>query len=419
MVHWNFLLFIYLLIYLLQSAGQVFLSRLNISYLRQYGSTVPAGFEDRVNQETLSKISAYTLDSSRFGLFSTLIQEGAFLIILLSGLFPFLDWILQTAHWSNVWSGLAFFAILGIMSNVFQLPFDLYGTFVIEQRHGFNTKTWKVWTADLVKGLILSALLGGLLLSLLLALIIHGGAFWWLWAWMSVGLFELLVMWLYPVIIAPLFNRFEPLDDPDLVQRIEALMAQVGLQAKGVFRMDASKRSKHTNAYFTGIGKSKRIVLFDTLLTSHGKEEILAVLTHEIGHWKKRHVLKQLVQIEILSLIGFYVTAQLLGWPYLYRTFGFPGPTPYVGLLLVGILFGPLGYFLQPLESAISRRYEREADDFSLRLMATGEPLAQALKRLATDNLANLTPHPLYAWFYYSHPPLVERISRLLKFAQS
>ena len=177
--------------------------------------------------------------------------------------------------------------------------------------------------------------------------------------------------------------------------------------------MDASRRSRHTNAYFTGLGKSKRIVLFDTLMESHTDEEILAVLAHEVGHWKKKHVLKQLVLVETLSLAGFYVIARLLNWPFIYHTFGFPEPVPYVGLFLITALFSPLVFFVQPLESALSRKFEREADDFALALMPVGEALVSALKRLAADNLANLTPHPLYSWFYYSHPPLTERIRQL------
>jgi len=177
--------------------------------------------------------------------------------------------------------------------------------------------------------------------------------------------------------------------------------------------MDAGKRSRHTNAYFTGIGKSKRIVLFDTLLASHTEEEILAILAHEVGHWKRRHLLKQIVMLELLSLAVFYTVAKFLDWPLLYQTFGFQQPLPYIGLFLVGALLSPLGYFAQPLESALSRRFEQEADDFVLVLMKTAEPMRRALKRLAADNLANLVPHPLYAWFYYSHPPLRERIERL------
>lgn len=177
--------------------------------------------------------------------------------------------------------------------------------------------------------------------------------------------------------------------------------------------MDAGKRSRHTNAYFTGIGRNKRIVLFDTLLASHTEEEVLAILAHEVGHWKKKHVLKQIILLELLSLGGFYAVARFLEWQLLYRTFGFQESIPYVGLFLIGAFISPLGYFAQPLESAISRRFEREADDFALDLMKTAEPMRDALKRLATDNLANLAPHPLYAWVYYSHPPLVERIERL------
>jgi len=230
-----------------------------------------------------------------------------------------------------------------------------------------------------------------------------------------VGAFELLMIWLYPVLLAPLFNKFEPVADQGLVQRIGNLMQKAGLRAKGVFQMDASKRSKHTNAYFTGLGKSKRIVLFDTLLQSHGADEIEAVLAHEVGHWKKKHILKQLVFMEVLALIGFFILAKLLEWPLMYQTFGFSKPVLYAGLLLTGALFSPLGYFAQPLGSAFSRKFEREADDYALALIPSGEPLIQAFKRLAADNLANLTPHPVYAWFYYSHPPLVERIMRLKK----
>lgn len=177
--------------------------------------------------------------------------------------------------------------------------------------------------------------------------------------------------------------------------------------------MDASKRSKHTNAFFIGLGRTKRIVLFDTLLASHTEEEILAVLAHEAGHWKRKHILRMLVPLEILSLISFYAVAKFLDWPLIYQTFGFQESNIYVGLFLIGTFISLLGFFAGPLESAISRRFEREADDFAFELIGTGKPMTSALKRLASDNLANLSPHPLYAWFYYSHPPLVERIARL------
>jgi STE24 endopeptidase len=243
--------------------------------------------------------------------------------------------------------------------------------------------------------------------------VIHGGDAWWVWAWMLVGGFELLMLWLFPVVILPLFNKFIPIENKELEERIRTLIEKVGLRAKGIFKMDASKRSKHTNAFFVGIGRTKRIVLFDTLLASHTEEEILSVLAHEAGHWKKRHILRMLIPLEILSFVSFYAVAKFLNWSLLYQTFGFQESTVYVGLFLIGTFISLIGYFAQPLESAVSRRFEREADDFALGLMETAEPIRLALKRLAADNLANLSPHPLYAWFYYSHPPLVERIERL------
>ena len=310
-------------------------------------------------------------------------------------------------------SGLILFGALSVLGLLLRTPFNLYDTFVIEDRYGFNTISFKMWVSDLLKTIILSAILGGLLLGLLLGLVVYGGETWWVWAWMGVGGFELIILWLFPRVIAPLFNKFEPIENQALADRIKTLMEKAGLRAKGVFRMDAGKRSKHTNAYFTGIGKSKRIVLFDTLLESHPEEEILAVLAHEVGHWKRKHVLKQIILLEVLSFAVFYIVSKLLKWPLLYETFGFEEPTLYIGIFLIGALLSPIGYFAQPLESAISRRFEREADDFVLEVTKTAEPMRNALKRLASDNLANLIPHPLYAWFYYSHPPLVERIERL------
>lgn len=413
MIQFNFLLLTFLVIFLLRSGAQLYLNRLNLTYLRQHGTTVPEVFKDTIDAEKLRKISAYTEDSDRFQMAATLANQGLYLAILLSGFLPWLVEILQSWEWGMVVEGLVFFAILSLFANLFRIPFSFYEIFVIEDRYGFNTMNVKTWISDLLKNITMLAILGGLLLWLLLTLIVHGGKIWWVWGWMLVGGFELLILWLYPVLIAPLFNKFESIDNLGLEQRIKALMEKVGLRVKGVFRMDAGKRSKHTNAYFTGIGKTKRIVLFDTLLASHPEEEILSVLAHEVGHWKRRHVLKQIIPLEILSLVAFYVVARFLNWPLLYQTFGFREAVVYVGLFLGGALLGPLSYFAQPLESAISRKFEREADEFSLELVKTAEPMRSALRRLAADNLANLTPHPLYAWFYYSHPPLVERIERL------
>jgi STE24 endopeptidase len=368
-----------------------------------------------VDQETLKKISAYTIDSDRFHMGASLIHQGLTLIVLLSGFLPWLTKAIRSWEYGLIVEGLIFFAILSLLATLSRIPFGLYDTFVIEERYGFNRMTLKLWISDLLKSIVIQFLMGGLILWLLLALVIHGGKAWWVWAWMLVGGVELVMLWLYPVVIAPLFNKFEPIQNLGLVERIRNLMERVGLRVKAVLKMDAGKRSKHTNAYFTGVGKTKRIVLFDTLLESHPEEEILSVLAHEVGHWKKRHILKQIILLEVSSFAVFYVVSRLLNWSLLYQTFGFTQPMVYVGIFLIGAILSPLGYFAQPLEAAISRRFEREADDFVLTLTKTTEPMRNALRRLASDNLANLIPHPLYAWFYYSHPPLVERIERLAR----
>jgi STE24 endopeptidase len=415
MIQFNVLLLVFLVLFLLRSATQYYLHRLNLAHLRQYGTTVPTVFRDTVDQETLKKISAYTIDSDHFHMGASLIHQGLYLVVLLSGFLPWLMKVIRSWGSGLIVEGLIFFAILSLLATLSHIPFGLYDTFVIEERYGFNRMTLRMWILDLLKSVIVQFLLGGLILWLLLVLVVHGGGAWWVWAWMLVGGFELMMLWLYPVVIAPLFNKFEPIQNLELVERIKNLMEKVGLRVKGVLKMDAGKRSKHTNAYFTGVGKTKRIVLFDTLLESHPEEEILAVLAHEVGHWKRKHVLKQIILLEVLSFVVFYIVSKLLDWPLLYQTFGFGEPTLYIGIFLIGAILSPLGYFAQPLESAISRRFEREADDFVLELTRTAEPMRNALKRLASDNLANLIPHPLYAWFYYSHPPLVERIERLAR----
>ena len=407
------LLLAFMAVFLLRSGVQIYLNRINVSYLRRHGTSVPEMFQDVIDPEKLKKIIAYTVDSENFQMIAALANQALFLAILLSGFLPWLVRAVGQWGYGPIVNGLIFFAVLSIVASLFRIPFNLFETFGIEERYGFNAMNFRMWILDLLKSLVLASILGGFVLGLLLTLVIYGGDSWWIWAWLLVGAFELLLLWLFPVVILPLFYKFDPIDNKDLEERIRTMMEKVGLRAKGIFKMDASKRSKHTNAFFVGIGRTKRIVLFDTLLASHSEEEILAVLAHEAGHWKKKHILRMLIPLEILSLVSFYVVAKLLNWPLLCQTFGFNEPVIYVGLFLLGTFISLLGFFAGPLESAVSRRFEREADDFSLTLMKRAEPMRAALKRLAADNLSNLNPHPLYAWFYYSHPPLVERIERL------
>ncbi|HVO65920.1 MAG TPA: M48 family metallopeptidase [Syntrophales bacterium] len=415
MVQWNVLLIIFLVVFAFNVVFRWLLTYINVRHLRLHGHNVPEVFKGEIDEATLAKMSDYTAETSRFGSIEHFFDDIVTLVILLSGFLPLLVGIILTYKLSFILSGLIFFGVLALLSSLLDIPFSLYSTFVIEKRYGFSTMTVRLWITDFLKSLIISAVLMGFLLGAMLALMQYAEHSWWFWVWIFFSLFQLLMIWLYPVLIAPLFNKFEPVRDEALKENIISLMAKVGLKAKGVFQVDAGKRSKHTNAYFTGLGKTKRIVLFDTLLNSHSADEILSVLAHEAGHWKKKHIMKQLIFTEAVSLAAFYLVYRLIDWPLLYQTFGFSERLPYAGLLLVAALLGPVTFFLTPLGATVMRIFEREADDYCLNLIGTAKPMVSALKRLAKDNLANLHPHPFYAWFYYSHPPLAERIARLLQ----
>ena len=342
MILWNGLMVFFLTTFIASALARGALKRLNIRHLRRHGHEIPEVFQGEIDGETLAKISRYTIDSHRFGTLESVFDDAVTLAVLLSGFLPWL--INRLPAWEEhfLLSGLLFFGILGIGSGMIGLPFDLYRTFVIEKRHGFSTITLRLWIIDLLKGTAVSAVLMGALLSAFLTLLSFAPHSWWFWTWLVFASFQLLMIWLYPVVIAPLFNRYEPVRDEGLKEAIIALMAKVGLKTEGVYQMDAGKRSRHTNAYFTGLGKTKRIVLFDTLIASHSREEITAVLAHEIGHWKRRHILKQLLVMELASLIVLWLSSHLIAWPLLYDTFGFNRPIPFVGLLLCSALFGPL-----------------------------------------------------------------------------
>ena len=414
MVQWNILLIAFLTAFAASSVSRLLLAYVNVNHLRRHGHDVPEVFQGEIDEPTLARMTAYTAESSRFGAGEHFFDDAVTLLVLLSGFLPLLVVVVLSWNLHFILSGLIFFGALALLSAILDIPFSLYSTFVIEKRYGFSTITMRLWITDLIKGLLISTILLGILLGATLALVYYAEHTWWLWAWFVLSAFQMLIVWLYPILIAPLFNKFEPIENEALKEAIIALMAKVGLKTSGVFQVDAGKRSKHTNAYFTGFGKTKRIVLYDTLLKSHAPEEILSVLAHEAGHWKKKHIIKQLIFTETFSLVFLYLVYRLIDWSLLYQTFGFAEKLPYVGLLLTAALFGPAAFFLTPIGAMLTRRFEREADDFCYSLIGTTIPMINALKRLAKDNLANLHPHPFYAWFYYSHPPLTERISRLL-----
>ncbi len=408
------LLLLFLILFLGRIIWRYILQQLNIRHLRNHGKEIPPVFQGVIDEATLVKMVDYTYDNSRLETKENLagdIIELAILFLLL----PVLVGKLAGLQLHIIWQALIFFGVLVAIGGVAGIPFDIYDTFVLEKKYGFSTITWRLWLTDLIKSVIISAVLMGLMLAAFMAFILYLPGTWWFWAWIFFTIFEILLLWLYPVVIAPLFNKYEPIKDESLKEKITSLMAQVGLKAKGIYQVDEGKRSKHTNAYFTGIGKTKRIILFDTLLASHSPEEILAVLAHEIGHWKKKHILKQLIFMIVASLIGLYFVYLIVNWPPLYSTFGLKYKPVYAGLFLVSLYLSCAGFFLSPIGAAIMRRYEREADKMARDLVGTSEPMINALKRLAKDNLTNLHPHPLYVWFYYSHPPLIERIEYLKK----
>lgn len=406
------------IIFLVLFAGRYILryilQQLNISHLLKHGKEIPPVFQGVIDEGTLTKMVDYTVDNTRLAAKENLVDDLVELAIVFLFL-PLLVSLIVAGGIPFIGQALIFFGVLAAIGGVTGIPFDLYSTFVLEKKYGFSTITWRLWLTDLAKSLVLSIILMGILISAFMAFILYLPNSWWFWAWVFFTLFQILMLWIYPVVIAPLFNKYEPIADEALTGQIASLMAKVGLKAQGIYSVDEGKRSRHTNAYFTGIGKTKRIVLFDTLLASHTNEEILSVLAHEIGHWKKKHILKQLILMIAASLAGLYFVYCVASAPVLYRAFGITGTPLYAGLFLVSLYLGCLGFFVSPVGAAIMRRYEREADRMAVELTGTSAHMISALKRLACDNLANLHPHPLYVWFYYSHPPLLERISYLGK----
>lgn len=404
---------LFLALYALAMAVRLALHALNVRSLRSSGATVPGEFRGIVDEETLGKMRDYTLATGRLGIVEHTASDLILVALVLGGFLPWLNEGVSSLGAGFVPSGVIFFFALSLLLGLFELPFELYGTFVVEKRFGFSTITLRTWVLDLVKTLLVSGVVLGAFLAVFFSLVAASPKGWWLLAWLFFVAFQLLVSWLYPVVIAPLFNRFEPLADPELLGGITSLAERTGIRVKGIFTMDAGTRSRHSNAYFTGIGKTKRIVLFDTLLDRHTHGEILAVLAHELGHWKLGHVRKQLALSATLSLALFYGTFLAVTHEALYTAFGFPEVSLYAGLFLLTVFARPAGFLLSPLGAMLSRRFERQADDYAYALTGSADALVSALKGLATQNLSNLHPDPVYAWFSYSHPPLVQRIRRL------
>ena len=380
---------------------------------------VPPAFAGTVPLEAHQKAADYTLAKLRLGIVSDAFSS-ALLIgwTLLGGLGALNAWLLATVapHWGPMAYQLVLIGAFVLIGAVLETPFDLYSTFRLEQRFGFNKITPALYVTDMIKSTVLGIAIGGPLLALVLWIMQATGALWWLWAWSALTAFQLLAMVVYPTLIAPLFNKFEPLADDALMARVQALMQRCGFRAKGFFVMDGSRRSAHANAYFTGFGSGKRVVFFDTLLKRLSGDEVEAVLAHELGHFAHRHILRRMALMLAVSLAGF----ALLGW--LAAQWGFYtglGVAPNVlvtdnalALLLFMLGLPPFMFFVSPIFASLSRRDEFQADAYA-RSHANAADLVRALLKLYEDNAATLTPDPVYVGFYYSHPPASARIAAL------
>jgi STE24 endopeptidase len=389
-------------------------------HVASHRDAVPAAFAPNVTLEGHQKAADYTLAKGRFGLLATAFGAVVLLGWTLLGGLGALDGLVRDAvqpRFGGMAYQLALLAAFILIGALLDLPFELYSTFRIEQRFGFNRMTWALYLADMVKGALVGTVIGLPIAALMLWIMGAAGALWWLWAWGAWMAFNVLVLVLYPTVIAPLFNKFEPLADESLKARVQNLMTRCGFQSKGLFVMDGSKRSAHANAYFTGFGAAKRVVFFDTLLTKLSPAEVEAVLAHELGHFKHKHVTKRMLAMFGLSLAGF----ALLGWlsqqVWFYTALGLrpsmTGPNDALALLLFLLVTPVFAFFISPLFAMLSRRHEFQADAYAC-AQASGPDLAAALLKLHQDNATTLTPDPLYAHFYYSHPPASERLAALL-----
>ncbi|CUA90546.1 MULTISPECIES: M48 family metallopeptidase [Comamonas] len=406
----------------LQWLLRVWLVSRQVRHVATHRGAVPPAFAHRISLSAHQKAADYTLAKARVSLIDITLSAAVLLCWTLLGGLDWLNrWLLEFIS-PGLWQQLALLASFAVISALIELPLSLYQTFKLEQRFGFNQMTPGLWLADLLKSTLVGAIIGLPLAALILWLMGGAGPLWWLWAWGAWTAFNLLLMWIFPSFIAPLFNKFEPLADESLKSRVTRLMERCGFAAKGLFVMDGSRRSAHANAYFTGFGNSKRVVFFDTLLRQLSPGEVEAVLAHELGHFKHKHISKRMVLMFGVSLLGF----ALLGWLsqqlWFYTGLGVSvllGPNIGVAaennalaLLLFMLAVPVFSFFVTPLMSAMSRRDEFEADAYAMQ-QADGAQLASALLKLYEDNASTLTPDPWYVSFYYSHPPAVDRLARM------
>lgn len=401
------------LVALVTSVGlQLWLAERQRRHVYEHRDQVPPAFAERYSLDAHRKAADYTVDKLRLGRLELLWGAAILLLWTLGGGIELVDRLWRALALGPVWTGVGVLVTVVLIAGLLDLPFDLYRTFRIEQRFGFNRTTPGLFALDKVKGLLVALILGIPLVWIVLTLMTAAGSGWWLWVWAVWMVFSLLMVWAFPMLIAPLFNRFSPLADEALQARIEGLLARCGFSSRGVFVMDGSRRSTHGNAYFTGLGTHKRIVFFDTLLGVLAPEEIEAVLAHELGHYRLKHVRTRLLLSAVMALLGLALLAWLIHQPWFYAGLGVETPSAHTALLLFALVGPVFGFVLTPFMSAFSRRHEFQADDYAV-AQASGQALAQALVKLYRENASTLTPDPLFSAVYHSHPPAPIRVARL------
>jgi len=393
---------------------QLWLDQLNRREVQRHATAVPSAFQGVIDEPTYQKAVQYTLAKGRFSQFETVYDTIILLTALFAGILPALYSFIQRKLGLSASAQAAFLFVSGVLLAIPSLPVNWVEQFRLEERFGFNTTTQKTWWLDRVKALLLSALMGYPLLILLVKIVQWTGHWWWLWAWGVVLAFQLIMLVLAPILILPLFNKLTPLPEGSLRERLLRLGERTGFHSRAIQVMDGSKRSRHSNAFFTGFSRFRRIVLFDTLINQLAEAELEAVLAHEIGHYKKRHIPKMLIASALGLLLAFFLIAKLAEQSWFYTAFGFEPGTIAPAFLLFSLLSSVVTFWFSPLFNMVSRTFEYQADAYATQAMRESHSLIGALRKLNEKNLTNLTPHPLYSGFYYSHPTLFER-ERALK----
>jgi STE24 endopeptidase len=404
--------FIFIAALALTTLAKLWLARRHLSHIAAHRAAVPAAFNEKVQLDEHQKAADYTSAKTRFDMLGTIFDAALVLAFTLGGGIQFIANICNGWFSTPIAQEMATIVVVLILYSLLEAPFNIYRTFVIEARFGFNKMTLALYLLDALKGVLVGAVLGLPLVSGVLWLMGRMGEYWWLYVWSVWVLFNLLILFIYPSFIAPLFNKFSPMQDEAMKARIESLLNKCGFTAQGLFVMDGSKRSSHGNAYFTGFGKTKRIVFFDTLLERLSINEVEAVLAHELGHFKRRHVVKRIVMTFALSLGFLWLLGLLMHTPWFYQGLGVTTPSTALALLLFFMVLPIFSFLLGPVMSAYSRKHEFEADAYAAK-QTDATDLVNALVKLYQDNAATLTPDPLYSKFYDSHPPAMVRIAHL------